>query len=202
MGKSHKKREQINTPGFYHLYARTADGKQLFLRQSDFKTLLSVAEDARRKVLETRIIIMVCMSNHFHMIVYSPDIMAFKTYIGRKYCGWYNTRHNRRGALLEDSTIKASRLPYREAIRDKILYNANNPVKAGICKTAWGYKYSSLRIFTKRPWVWKSLITVDDEYLLNLFGDLDNFREALRREKEYKDILKQNTVVFLRDGGM
>ena len=92
---------------------------------------------------------------------------------------------------LEDSHIKAAQLPYKEAIRDKILYNANNPVKANLCKSAFGYKYSSLRVFTLRPWVWKSLITIDKNYILDTFGTLDNLKENLSKEIEYTALLKK-----------
>ena len=190
--RSHEKRNQVNKPGFYHLYARTVDGGRLFYRQSDFKKLLTVMEDARKRFDGTRIIIVVCMSNHFHLVAYSPDVMGFKTFVCRKYCGWYNLKYSRRGPLLEDSSIKASQLPYREAIRDKILYNANNPVKAKLCKTAFGYKYSSLRSLTLRPWVWKTHITIDSEYIISMFGSVENLKQALLKEVDYKSILKKS----------
>lgn len=191
--RSHEKRNQVNKPGFYHLYARTVDGGQLFFKQSDFKKFLLVLEEGRKKYKGSRIIIVVCMSNHFHLVAYSSDIMGFKTFVCRKYCGWYNMKHGRKGPLLDDSTIKASQLPYEEAIRDKILYNANNPVKAKICKTAFGYKYSSLKAFTLRPWVWKSHITIDTDYVISLFGSLENMRRSLQKEAEYKEMLKNPT---------
>lgn len=172
-------------PGMYHLYARQINGDRLFYRQSDFKKLLSTIEESRKRYAAD-IIMIVCMTNHFHMIVQTDDIMGFKTYIARRYCGWYNVKHNRRGPLLYDSTIKASPLFYREAQKDKILYNANNPVKAGLCKSAFCYRYSSLRAFTKNPGVWKEIIAIDTDIIIRLFGSLEMFRVSLKSEIDYK----------------
>lgn len=182
----HRRSQTITRePGMYHLYAKQINGERLFYRQSDFKKLLSVIEESRKKY-SADIVFVVGMTNHFHMIVRADDIMGFKTFVARKYCGWYNLKHNRKGPLLCDSTIKASPLFYREAQKDKILYNANNPVKANICKSAFCYRYSSLRAFTKNPAVWKELITIDKEVIPRLFGSLEEFRSALKSEIEYK----------------
>ena len=186
----HRRRDQCNDPGFYHLYSRKIDGSQLFIRQSDFKKFLITTEEARKK-FHAIIIIVVCMSNHFHMIASSKDIMGFKTFINRKFSGWYNMKYHRKGPVLYESTIKASRLPYADSIRDRFLYNANNPVKAKLSRTAFTYKYSSMKIFSLRPWVWKELITIDREYILSLFGSLDNLKDMLRKEMAYKDTMKK-----------
>ncbi|MBQ3382862.1 MAG: hypothetical protein IJG54_05990 [Bacteroidales bacterium] len=185
------RRSQMATrePGMYHLYAKQINGERLFYRQSDFRKLLSIIEESRKKY-KADIVFVVCMTNHFHMIVRADDIMGFKTYIARKYCGWYNMKHGRKGPLLYDSTIKASPLFYREAQKDKILYNANNPVKANLCKSAFCYRYSSLRAFTKNPAVWKELITIDKDAIPGLFGSMDEFRDALKSELEYKKMIR------------
>ncbi|MBP5390711.1 MAG: hypothetical protein J6Y40_01345 [Bacteroidales bacterium] len=125
------------------------------------------------------------------MIASSKDIMGFKTFINRKFSGWYNMKYHRKGPVLYESTIKASRLPYADSIRDRFLYNANNPVKAKLSRTAFTYKYSSMKIFSLRPWVWKELITIDREYILSLFGSLDNLKDMLRKEMAYKDTMKK-----------
>jgi hypothetical protein len=187
--RPHVRSNIVREPGMYHLYAKQVDGDRLFFRQSDFKKLLYTIEDARKK-FHSDIVIVVCMYNHFHMIVDSPDIMGFKTYIARKYCGWYNVRHKRNGPLFLDSTIKSSPISYPEAQREKILYNANNPVKANICNSPFRYKYSSLKLFTKKPGVWKELIKINKEIILDLFGTLDDFKKALAVEVEYKKLVR------------
>lgn len=187
-------RQEEREPGMYHLYARHVCGGQIFYRQSDFKKFLYILEEARIK-FKSKLVIVVCMSNHFHMIVDSPDIMGFKTYVVRKYCGWYNMRHKRKGPLLYQSTIKASPVFYGQAQRDKILYNANNPVKAKLCKSPFCYRYSSLRVFTKNPGVWRDVINIDKSVILRLFETLDNFRNALSAELEYKKWVKDSKTI-------
>ncbi|MBR5399860.1 MAG: transposase [Bacteroidales bacterium] len=187
--RPHTRSTMVRDPGMYHLYAKQVNGERIFYRQSDFKKLISTIEEARKK-FHSDIIVVVCMSNHFHMIVNSPDIMGFKTFIARKYCGWYNVRHKRTGPLFYDSTIKASPIFYAEAQRDKILYNANNPVKANLCKSPFRYKYSSLKLFTKKPGIWKELIQINMDMILKLFGTLDDFRKALSAEIEYKKFVR------------
>ena len=186
--RPHIRSNVVREPGMYHLYAKQVNGDRLFYYQSDFKKLITTIEEARKR-FHSDIIVVVCMSNHFHMIVDSPDIMGFKTYIVRKYCGWYNLKHSRSGPLFYESTIKASPIFYAEAQRDKILYNANNPVKANLCKSPFRYKYSSLKLFTKKPGIWKDLIEINKDVIIRLFGSIENFKKALVTEIEYKKLV-------------
>jgi|GEM_PF-3277205 len=188
--RPHIRSSIVREPGMYHLYAKQIIGDRLFYRQSDFKKLIYTIEEARKK-FRSEVIIVVCMSNHFHMIVDTPDIMGFKTFIARKYCGWYNMKYHRTGPLFYESTIKASPLSFDEAKRDKILYNANNPVKAKLSNSPFRYKYSSLKLFTKKPGVWKELIQISNDVIISLFGSIENFKKALLAELEYKKYVRK-----------
>lgn len=89
------------------------------------------------------------MDNHSHILIDTKNIKELTKYMHKlntSYAIYYNKNKSRVGYVYRDR-FKTQVIEDERHLYNCILYIHNNPVKAGICKQAGEYKYSSYKKF-------------------------------------------------------
>lgn len=136
-------RKYVRGP-FYHIMCQGIKREDVFLEKEDFEKYLYLMNKYKSEYA-IEIISYCIMSNHVHLLLYSNDIKQISKYmhqINLIYAMNYNTSCGRVGYVFRDR-FKLEEITDINYLYYCILYIHNNPVKAGICKTAKEYKYSS-----------------------------------------------------------
>jgi REP element-mobilizing transposase RayT len=106
----------------------------------DFLDVLTrIAEDAQWQLLSYCL-----MGNHYHLVVEVPDghLAAAMQRLNSTYAKRFNERHAYAGHLFE-RRYWADDLKHEERLLAAIGYVGRNPVKAGLCRTAGEWPWSS-----------------------------------------------------------
>lgn len=145
---------------FYHVYARGASRREIFLDQSGYLFFLSLfarylSRDQQaapwgsyphlRGSIE--LVTYCLMPNHFHLLIYQIDsdaMMSLMKSIMTSYSRYFNHKYDRSGSLFE-SRYKAARIASNTHLRHISRYIHLNP-------RYWRrYPYSSLRYYVGQP---------------------------------------------------
>ena len=127
----------------HHITQRGNNRQDVFFVDDDHKVYLSLMkEDSKRYGLE--ILGWCLMTNHIHLIVRPENEESMAKAIGRthfKYTQYINRMHNRSGHLWQNRfySCPLGKLHFWRALR----YIEQNPLRAGMVKRAWNYKWSS-----------------------------------------------------------
>ncbi len=144
-------REQSAT-GIYHVMLRGINRQDIFDDSDDYRkfieTLASLREitagDLQTKICTCRIYAYCIMPNHVHLLIHENDwtVGQCVKYIADIYVRYYNKKYGRIGHLLQDRFRSE---PCNDSGYFIVLmrYIHQNPVKAGLSKTAVEYSYSS-----------------------------------------------------------
>ena len=168
---------RIQYPGaYYHVTCRGNERKEIFLNAHDDKVFLeklSLSLD----IYNVSLLTYVCMSNHFHMLVTTPEgnLSEFMHHFNICYTSAFNRRHQRVGHLYQgrykaflidadDYLLAVSRYIHLNPIRTKSFSNKTN-------KDKWDaltrYKRSSLSGYLS---LGKRIDFVDYKSVLDYFG--------------------------------
>jgi len=146
-------RNIIFAPGeFYHLYNRGTEKRNIFTSQSDYERFLALLyaangtvqlqlerqgstlpeiRDLDRGEILVNIAAYCLMPNHFHLLVREKEdngISRFMQKLITGYTMYFNTRHERTGALLQ-GRFKATHADSDQYLKYLIAYIHLNPVK-------------------------------------------------------------------------
>lgn len=120
------------------------------------------------------------MNNHAHMLVEVKDINKLTLYMHKlntSYAIYYNKNKSRVGYVYRDR-FKTQVIKDERHLYNCILYIHNNPVKAGTCKQAKDYKFSSYEKF-----LYKS----NEQMLIDIFVNRKEYINV-HTIKELKDM--------------
>ena len=178
--------------GIYHVILRGINRQNIFENRNDFKWF----EKCLKKVKEScglKVFAYCLMSNHAHIVagVGSEPIGASLKRIGVSYAFWYNNKYNRQGTLFQDRYIS-------EPVEDDnyllavVRYIHQNPIMAGICKTAADYEWSSYA-----DYIGESDGFTDTEDVLGLFSE--NLTNQIRLFEEFTQEAVKGEYVDIDD---
>lgn len=129
--------------GIYHVVMRGHNRSFIFDALADKTYFLQLLK--RTALREgVRVIYYVLMDNHYHLVLRQEkgSISRFMQLLNQGYSKYYNKRYQRTGTVygkrFSDYVIKDQRY-----LRKLIQYIANNPVRAGIVKSAAQYKWGA-----------------------------------------------------------
>lgn len=163
--------------GVYHFFNRGVNKMQVFKNEEDIAMFYRIVNSAANNS-ESKIYHYAIMYNHFHILLYSRDIIKFGKHIMRTYSAYFNMKYKHKGQVFTSPFRFSLKniLPYQVECMQYIL---NNPVMAGLSKTPWGYKYSSLKCFNKRHSALDEMIKIDKSFTFNLYNNMYELKTAL-----------------------
>jgi REP element-mobilizing transposase RayT len=115
------------------------------------------------------------MTNHFHLLVTTPDpnLSAGMQYLNSCYAQWFNQRHGLEGHFVE-RRFYSRLVETEEYLLTLARYILLNPVRAGLCRSAGDWRWSSYRATVSAL----SEVPRPSTWLLGQFGgDLPRARE-------------------------
>jgi putative transposase len=137
---------RVVAPGFpHHIVQRGNRRQKVFFNENDYDEYLRLLNNYSRR-FNIDVLAYCLMPNHIHLIVTPHDDGSLAQAIGethRNYTRFINTRKKWRGYLWQgrfSSYILDEK--YLLAVTRYILLN---PVKAGLVKKPWDYKWSSVK---------------------------------------------------------
>lgn len=91
------------------------------------------------------------MGNHLHILLKEGEenLSLMLKRIGGSYVYWYNLKYHRSGHLFQDR-FKSEPVENDSHFLTVMRYIHQNPIKAGICKSLDGYKFSSYSEYINR----------------------------------------------------
>lgn len=144
---------RIQYPGaYYHVTSRGNERQKIFRDDSDYQTFLEKLA-ASLDVHNVSLLAYVCMTNHFHLFLTTPDgnLSEFMRHFNITYTSAFNRRHKRSGHLYQ-GRYKAFLVDVDAYLKEVSRYIHLNPVRikkyaslpaAEAIKILSGYKYSS-----------------------------------------------------------
>lgn len=162
--------------GLYHVSTRAKS--QIFLDDDDRTSFLTTLRHVVRR--HTWICHSYCLlSTHYHVLVSTPnpDLAAGMQKLNGRYAQGFNDRYLDFGHVFS-GRYHAVLVESEGHLLELVRYLALNPVRAGICRTACSWRWSSYPAALGLRRV-PDFLTLDP--VLNLFGhDLERARERLR----------------------
>lgn len=136
--------------GFYHVMTRGVGNQTIFEDDWDRLFYLKLLKEYSVEA-GIEICVYCLMDNHVHLLVYDSDmnLSLFMKKLGVSYVAYYNKKYNRRGHLFQDR-FKSKAIEDETYLLVLFRYILNNPVKAGLSKSAdyswssyWDYKHGN-----------------------------------------------------------
>jgi len=129
----------------HHVTTRGNDRKPIFLDDHDRELFLEIVEEVVGR-LGWRCVAYCLMTNHYHLLVETPEpnLAGGLRHLNSVYARRFNRRHRRRDHLFGErySAILVERDAH---LLEVARYVVLNPVRAGLCRTAGGWAWSSYR---------------------------------------------------------
>ena len=129
--------------GIYHVILRGINKQHIFENREDFERFKECLDNAKEKD-GIRLLGYCLMDNHVHLLVGagSEPISASIKRIGVGYAIWFNRKYERSGGLFQDR-FRSEPINDDVYLLSALRYIHRNPVKAGMCKRAEDYHWSS-----------------------------------------------------------
>lgn len=193
-----RKSRTVSPTGIYHVMSRGNNKEKIFEKDYEKEKMRKIIKESKEKY-SVEIYAYCIMSNHFHILMRIPfqQLPEFMRDIKLQYSKNYNWKYQRVGHVFQG--------PYRsEAIDTEayfwscLRYIHLNPVKAGMEKSFYHYRYSSGREYYKN----KPILL--HEYALrmikNNFTDFREFEDVHKVADEtiFEDI-DSDTEVYIFD---
>lgn len=181
---------------FYHVTCRGNERQDIYKDQEDYEVFLEKLSDSL-DVYNVSLLGYVCMTNHFHLLVMTPDgnLSNFMRHFNIAYTGVFNRRYNRSGHLYQgryksylidaDSYLKElTRYIHLNPVRIKKITSKSTDDKIRLLKN---FSYSSLSGYTNTR---KRDSFINYSTVLSYFGgDTTEGRKAYR-QFVYRGLLK------------
>ena len=187
--------EVLEQGNYYHIFNRGNNGDRVFFEDANFSYFLRLYQKYIFPVAHT--LSWCLMRNHFHFLVYLKEekemsMTDFKYstrteaaainssrqfgHLFNSYTQAINKRFSRTGSLFE-KPFERKKVTSEDYLIKLIFYIHNNPVHHSVAKDISSYPWTSYHEFFKN----KEAI-VDQTLVLQLFGDLENFKKYHQKE--------------------
>ena len=170
-------RRVFEPDGVYHVASRGSDRRPIFRSDADRELFLDQLEKTVERY-RLPCIAYCLMSNHYHLIVLTPDQRLSKAM--QELNGGYSRRFNsihERSAHLFRNRFMAQLIDSDSYLLTACRYVAHNPVRAGLCLTPAAWIWSSYRATVG---IDQTRHFVDDRLLRDLLRGGERWRDRYR----------------------
>jgi putative transposase len=131
--------------GIYHLGTRGVRKTAIFREDADRRCFLGLLQTTLLRY-GWELHCYCLMTNHFHLLVTTPDpnLSAGMKYLNSRYAQWFNQRHGLEGHFVE-RRFYSRLVETEEYLLTLTRYILLNPVRAGLCRSAGEWRWSSYR---------------------------------------------------------
>ncbi|MFL6029004.1 MAG: transposase [Gaiellaceae bacterium] len=135
-------REQV-AGGIYHLVSRGVRKLPIFTDNRDRDRFLSLVDRTLQRY-RWELHAYCLMTNHFHLLVttHEPNVSAGMQYLNGRYCQWFDWQHGFEGHVVE-RRFWSQLMKSDPQLLTVGRYIVLNPVRAGLCRTASAWHWSS-----------------------------------------------------------
>lgn len=150
--------------GVYHVMLRGIN-KQSIFGDSEDKTRLFDTLKRYKQVSNFELYGYCFMNNHIHILIrerIEPISLIIKR-ISSSYVYWFNWKYERVGHLLQER-FKSEAVEEDAYFLTVLRYIHQNPIKAGLTKSLFDFKWSSIHDYIKAP------VITDTFFALNMFS--------------------------------
>lgn len=136
---------QKSITNIYHVMLRGINRQQIFLDDEDNRMFLMTLEKCR-EISVFHLYAYVLMGNHVHILLQTVEepLEQVMKRVGTRYALWYNNKYCRTGHLFQDR-YRSEPVQDQDYFLTVLRYILYNPVKAGICRLAEDYPFSSAK---------------------------------------------------------
>jgi len=180
---------------WYHVMNRGRRAENIFLDKEDYEGFLELLKDSS-EMWNVRIAAYCLMSNHYHMLVQTPDanLSRFMRHVNGVYTQRFNRFHGCDGHLFR-GRFKSILVDKDAYLLQLVRYIHRNPLEAGIVDKLDSYEWSSHKGYISRAkkWDWLS-----KDYVLCMLT-----KEKRQQGRAYKQfVAKGNTeeIVHVFEG--
>jgi putative transposase len=159
-----RKARKKSSSGIYHIIMRGINQQIIFEDDEDKRKYLGILK--RCKEISGFELYSYClMDNHIHLLVKETDEPISKVImrISSSYVYWYNLKYGRCGHLFQER-YKSENVEDTRYFLTVLRYIHQNPLKAGLAKSVWDSKWTSVHEYVQRA----SMVDIDKG--LNLFS--------------------------------
>lgn len=195
---------------FFHVITQGINKSYIFQNAEDIKYYIKNMYKLKNE-LNVKLIAYCIMNNHAHMLLKTENITELSKYMHRLntiYAIYYNKKYSRVGYLFRDR-YKSEGIYGEEHLYNCIKYIYDNPVKAGICKSAHEYPYSNYKNYNKCTSENYTFLDADtdkqklckeiiEEFLIINSLEKTNLKNDICKLKELIRILKSEYNISLR----
>src|SRR4030042_6243588 len=175
---------------FYHVLSRGNEKRDIFYDDKDYLRFLETLEKAvERFNLEVHAYVL--MKNHYPPLIRTREDNLSRAiqWLGVSYSVWFNRRHERSGHLFQ-GRFKSFLIENDRYFTAMCLYIHGNPLRAGLVRRLWDYRWSSYRIYVD----WRYGVSwLTTELVLGMYGG--SRKEFLKAQEMFlqgdKNILDQ-----------
>ena len=135
---------------FYHIMVQGINKEYILNEVEDKRQYLKFINKVKKEI-DVYIVSYCIMDNHVHILIkeeYIECLSRFMHKVNTLYAMYYNKKYNRLGYVFRDR-YKSQVIYSEKQLYTCINYIHNNPVKAGICRLASEYEYSSYNEYIK-----------------------------------------------------
>lgn len=172
---------------YFHLMTKGFADYNIFEKEEDKDYLISLYKAELDKI---KILAYCIMSNHTHFLIKVDNLenlsKAMKN-INQKYSYNYKKKYQYRDKVFKER-FKSKSIFTIKQLFENIRYIHNNPLEAGLVRRPSDYKYSSFNEYLQI-----NELLIDKElksYVLESFGNVEEFKSFHSQMQEYKDSLK------------
>jgi REP element-mobilizing transposase RayT len=152
---------------FYHVLSRGNEKRDIFYDDKDYLRFLETLEKAvERFNLEVHAYVL--MKNHYHLLIRTREDNLSRAiqWLGVSYSVWFNRRHERSGHLFQ-GRFKSFLIENDRYFTAMCLYIHGNPLRVGLVRRLWDYRWSSYRIYVD----WRYGVSwLTTELVLGMYG--------------------------------
>jgi len=155
--------------GFYHVYNRGVEKRNVFLSHTDYLKFLHWLRQAAEKN-SIKVHCYCLMSNHYHLLISQTDrkdITKLMHSLSSIYTVYFNIKYQRVGSLFQ-GTYKARLIKTDEDLLNVSAYIHNNPSKDKPGLNLKKYPYSSYHDYVRKTKnTWLSIEEITKHFVIN-----------------------------------